>query len=74
MPYKSKIANLILQTPFDNKSAPSEDVPTAITAEDFFERCYIGPRFMRVKDYIELEEERTIDIKHHFTTFLAAIS
>lgn len=45
MAYASRIANDLLVTPFDDKSAVSLEVSKKLTEEEFCKRCYSHPRF-----------------------------
>ena len=45
MAYTSKIANHLLITPFDNKSAVREEISKRLTEEEFFRHCYSKPMF-----------------------------
>lgn len=54
MAFMSEVANLLLCTPFDNKSAVESDIISQLSIEEFMSECYSKPQFMRE---INLEEE-----------------
>ena len=54
MAFMSEVANLLLCTPFDNKSAVESDIISQLSIEEFMSECYSKPEFMRE---INLEEE-----------------
>lgn len=45
MSYKSKCANILLSSPFDNKAEPGPQVRRLLTKEEFFKYCYSIPQF-----------------------------
>lgn len=47
MAYMSEVANLLLCTPFDNKSAVKKDLASELSVEVFMSKCFSEPQFMR---------------------------
>ena len=67
MAFMSNVANLLLCTPFDNKSAVKSDVISKLSIEEFMSECYSKPQFMRE---INLEEESENRDSSEYTTKL----
>lgn len=56
MAYTSTIANELLVTPFDDKSAVSQDVTNKLTKEEFCNQCYSKPMFEKeLQQYLQEE-------------------
>lgn len=62
MAYRSKIANELLVTPFDDKSTVSAEVSSKLTAEEFCNFCYCSPQFERETNYMNDEVLNCDDI------------
>lgn len=58
MAFMSKVANLLLCTPFDNKSAVTSDVISRLSINEFMSECYSKPQFMREINLGEEEENK----------------
>lgn len=70
MPYKSKIANLLLHTPFDSKASVSSEVSSQLSVYEFLHECYVEPHF----NTSTLSEEETINQFELFEDIDKAVS
>lgn len=75
MAYISRIANSLLVTPFDDKSAVSQEIFKKLTEDVFCEHCYSHPKFERELE-LYLEEDANDeygDFPTYYDTFINQI-
>lgn len=63
MPFDSKIASLMLYTPFDNKALVDAELEKLFDKETFIRECYVEPHFVQAIHLGGVDEENEFDYK-----------